>query len=153
MIQLDLKDAVLVEGLHPLFPKAFDYLRHADFQKMEDGKHEIDGENLFLSVQTFDGKGDDAPMEYHQAYIDIQMCIEGVEQMGWRPTSGLVEQISPYDAEKDIAFYQDKPTSVATVYPQGCCQSEKINQEVVWRNVIFLFIRKLTPPYTNKPKN
>ena len=26
MIQLDLKDAVLVEGLHPLFPKAFDYL-------------------------------------------------------------------------------------------------------------------------------
>ena len=102
MIQLDLKDAVLVEGLHPLFPKAFDYLRHADFQKMEDGKHEIDGENLFLSVQTFDGKGDDAPMEYHQAYIDIQMCIEGVEQMGWKPTSGLVEQISPYDAEKDI---------------------------------------------------
>lgn len=117
MIQLDLKDAVLVEGLHPLFPKAFDYLRHADFQKIEDGKHEIDGENLFLSVQTFDGKGDDAPMEYHQAYIDIQMCIEGVEQMGWKPTSGLVEQISPYDAEKDIAFYQDKPTSVATVYP------------------------------------
>lgn len=56
MIQLDLKDAVLVEGLHPLFPKAFDYLRHADFQKMEDGKHEIDGENLFCRYRHLTAK-------------------------------------------------------------------------------------------------
>ena len=88
MIQLDLKDAVLVEGLHPLFPKAFDYLRHADFQKMEDGKHEIDGENLFLSVQTF---------------------IRHVDSIG----DAKIEEI----LEDYIAFYQDKPTSVATVYP------------------------------------
>ena len=38
-------------------------------------------------------------------------------------------------------------------YPQGRCQSEKKNHADVWRNVIFLFMRKLTPPYTNNPKN
>ena len=40
MILDSLNNTKKIECLHPLFKKAFDYLKSTDFSKVEDGKHE-----------------------------------------------------------------------------------------------------------------
>lgn len=118
MILASLKDAGAIEKMHPLFPKAFEFLRQTDFQKMEDGCHEINGDALFVNIQTISGKGSqDAIIETHQKYIDIQVPLVGIEQIGWKPTADLMETAKPYDEANDITFFVDRPTSIARIYP------------------------------------
>ena len=49
MILDSLNNTKKIECLHPLFKKAFDYLKSTDFSKVEDGKHELDGSRLYVS--------------------------------------------------------------------------------------------------------
>ena len=118
MILASIKDSGVIEKLHPLFPKAFAYLRQTDFTKLEDGRHEIEGGDLFANIQTISGKGpQEAKIETHKKYIDIQVPLVGVEQIGWKATADLAETAQPYDEEQDIAFFADRPTSVSRIYP------------------------------------
>ena len=102
MIQASLNDTKRIEGISPLFAKAFEYIKNTDFSKMEDGRHDIEG---------------DASIEIHKKYIDIQIPLLGVEQIGWKATCDLLEEASPYNEEQDIAFFIDKPTTVTRIYP------------------------------------
>ena len=78
---------------------------------MEDGRHDIEGDDLYVNIQTFNGKNaQDASIEIHKKYIDIQIPLLGVEQIGWKATCDLLEEASPYNEEQDIAFFIDKPT-------------------------------------------
>ena len=46
---------------------------------MEDGKYELDGARLFVSVASLSGKDkNDAAIETHKKYIDIQLPLLGV---------------------------------------------------------------------------
>ena len=56
MILDSLNNTKKIECLHPLFKKAFDYLKSTDFSKVEDGKHELDGSRLYVSVVSIFGK-------------------------------------------------------------------------------------------------
>ena len=56
MILDSLNNTEEIECLHPLFKKAFDYLKSTDFSKVEDGKHELDGSRLYVSVVSIFGK-------------------------------------------------------------------------------------------------
>ena len=48
--------------------------KSTDFSKVEDGKHELDGSRLYVSVVSIFGKEKkDAAIETHKKYIDIQM--------------------------------------------------------------------------------
>lgn len=81
MILDSLNNTEKVECLHPLFKKAFDYVKATDFSKMEDGKYELDGARLFVSVASLSGKDkNDAAIETHKKYIDIQLPLLGVEK-------------------------------------------------------------------------
>ena len=118
MILESLKNSARIECLHPLFKKAFDYLNGTDFSKVEDGKYELEGKDLFVSVTTINGKSkDDAKMETHNNYIDIQLPLLGVEKIGWKAGSELKEEKAPYNPEKDITFFVDKPTTYTKLYP------------------------------------
>lgn len=112
MILDSLNNTKKIECLHPLFKKAFDYLKSTDFSKVEDGKHELDGSRLYVSVVSIFGKEKkDAAIETHKKYIDIQMPLLGVEKIGWKPGCELQEESTPYNEQKDIAFYIDRPTA------------------------------------------
>ena len=50
MILDSLNNTKKIECLHPLFKKAFDYLKSTDFSKVEDGKHELDGSRLYMII-------------------------------------------------------------------------------------------------------
>ena len=54
---------------------------------------------------------------YAQKYIDIQMPLLGVEKIGWKPGCELQEESTPYNEQKDIAFYIDRPTAYTKIYP------------------------------------
>ena len=118
MILDSLNNTEKVERLHPLFKKAFDYIKATDFSKLEDGKYELEGSRLFISVVTLTGKDKkEAAVETPKKYIDIQLPLLGVEKIGWKPGCELQEVSIPYDEEKDIAFYVDRPAAYTKIYP------------------------------------
>lgn len=118
MILDSLHNTGKIENLHPLFKQAFEYVKSADFSKMEDGKYELEGSRLYISIASIHGKSkEDAAIETHKKYIDIQLPLLGVEKIGWKSRYELQQESSPYNAEKDIAFYVDRPTAYTKIYP------------------------------------
>ena len=68
---------------HERFPKAFEALKALAASAPEDGRYEIDGDNIYALVQTYNPKlVENASFETHQKYIDIQYILEGGELMG-----------------------------------------------------------------------
>jgi biofilm protein TabA len=98
--------------IHPLFAKSFEYIKSQDLTTIEDGKFEIDGDRLRAIVSNKKGMTADesaAKFECHDKHIDIQLCIKGKEQFGWKPRSACTQQKGEYNAEKDVVFYNDAP--------------------------------------------
>jgi len=112
MILDSLHNAPKYFGLHPAFAKAFYYISKTDLTAIEPGKYEIDGDVLKATV--FDKKGmtveeSTSKFECHNKFIDIQLCIRGVEKMGWKPRENCKTEKGPYNEEKDVLFYNDAP--------------------------------------------
>ena len=118
MILDSLKNAAASVSLNPRFKQAFDFILNNDLSKMEPGKIVLDGDNLFVSLVEITGKKpEEAKMEAHRKYIDIQVVLTGQEKMGWTAIESCTHETDPYSAEKDIIFYTDKPTTYLTVNP------------------------------------
>jgi YhcH/YjgK/YiaL family protein len=94
----------------PLFKKAFEYLAQTDFSKVEKGKYELDGEQLFAMVNEYDTVSPDTQqMESHKKYIDIQYIVTGAERIGHDFLTTQTPS-KAYDAEKDFMLFGEKPT-------------------------------------------
>ena len=104
MILDQLAAAADYEGHHPLFPKAFAYLRAFD-QKTEDGKYELQGQDLLAIVQRYrTAPAADKIWEAHQIYGDIQVVYQGIEFCG-HTDQAMLTVTKPYVAEKDVEKY------------------------------------------------
>lgn len=109
-------------GMHPLFPRAFAFLRGTDLMALEPGKHDVQGEQLFAIVEACDGRTRaEAKLECHRRYIDIQLVLDGVDEMGWRPLAECVDAATDYDATRDIRFFNDAPASWIATPPGAFC--------------------------------
>lgn len=118
MIHDSLKNTQPVERIHPLFAKAFEFLRNTDFSALEDGKYEIEGDQLFAAISTITGKDKAAAaLETHNRYIDIQTPLSGIETIGWKAGDQLKEISKPYAEEKDITFFHDCPSTYTVIHP------------------------------------
>ena len=112
MIIDNLQSASKYISLHPLFAKAFEYINNTDLSNLEAGKFEIDGDNIMAVVinkSAVTKEESIAKFECHNKYIDIQLCISGIEIIGWKPRSSCVLPKGEYSAEKDVLFYDDAP--------------------------------------------
>jgi YhcH/YjgK/YiaL family protein len=113
-----LSNANLYYNQGPRFKKAFEYLAQTDFSKVEKGKYELDGTNLFAIVNEYDTVApDNEQMESHKKYIDIQYIVTGAERIG----HDFLQQQTPskaYDAEKDFMLFAEKP-SFFSILHQG----------------------------------
>ena len=106
-------------ALHSLFNRAFDFLRDPQLAHLADGKHEIVGQQLFVIVARDAGRGrENAMLEFHRKYIDIQFVIANEDVIGWKPTSDCQRVSQPYDAERDLGFFFDRPITWLSV-PEG----------------------------------
>jgi biofilm protein TabA len=97
--------------LHPRFGKAFEFVKGLNLETLEAGqKFEIDGKDIHASVSGKEGqKAGDAKFEAHDNYFDIQICPSANETIGWSPRDAVKEIKTPYNPEKDITFFADKP--------------------------------------------
>lgn len=114
-----LANAHAYTDMHPRFERAFAFLRRADLAELPEGRHEIDGDRLFCLISDGPGRRrDEAPLEAHRKYIDIQYVMAGTDEMGWKPTATCMMSDASYDPEKDIEFFSDAPDTWTPV-PAG----------------------------------
>lgn len=107
MIVSDLAHADRLVSMHPLFAKAFAFLREHDFLAMEPGRMDIEGTDLYALIQAYDTTEPTAKKwESHERYLDIQYVAAGTETCGWAP-AGAMEPAGDYLPEKDIRYYKD----------------------------------------------
>ena len=112
MIIDNLSNAEKYFCIHPLFKEAFEYIRSQNLETIEVGKYEINGDQLRAIVSNKQGmtpKESIAKFECHNKHIDIQFCINGKEQIGWKPRDSCMQQRGEYNPEKDVLFYDDAP--------------------------------------------
>ena len=98
-------------SLHPLFAKAFDYIKQNDIANLPDGVSEI-SEGLKLIVNTANGKTAEASLakfECHDKNIDIQVCVRGLETIAWKPREKCLTQNGDYNPDKDVRFFSEAP--------------------------------------------
>jgi biofilm protein TabA len=104
--------------MHPDFPRAFEFLATTDLSALAPGRHEIDGDRLYVSIDHQDGRGEDgARLEAHRRYIDIQYTIEGRELIGWMPLARVLSPDGGFDETKDVGFFADRPSTWVSVPP------------------------------------
>jgi biofilm protein TabA len=105
-----LQKATRYWALNRGFEKAIEFLLRPDLKELPVGKYEIDGENVFAIVSKDPGrKKEDALLETHEKYIDIQLVLAGTDDMGWKPKSLCKKLSSAYDQEEDIQYFADEP--------------------------------------------
>jgi biofilm protein TabA len=98
--------------LHPLFPRAFEYIRNTDLSSLTAGIHQIIDKKLFVIVEEAQGRTrEEARLECHRRYIDIQLVLEGSDEMGWKPLADCKQPVSDYSEERDIRFFNDTADS------------------------------------------
>lgn len=110
MITATLADADRYAPLHPLFASAFAFLRNTDLSALPVGRHEIGNEGAFALVEHRQGRTRlEAKLECHRRYIDIQLVLEGVDEMGWKALAACSKPATAYQETRDIGFFEDTP--------------------------------------------
>jgi len=108
MIIDNIKNAVLYYGMGEKIKKALKFLEETDFSKVEPGKYEIDGTNLFYMVQhNKTRKLAESVWEAHKKYIDIQYVFSGEEIIGYSYIDSLCVK-KPYDESADVVLLDGK---------------------------------------------
>jgi YhcH/YjgK/YiaL family protein len=111
MIIDSLENAGRYTSIHPLFAEAFEYIKKLDLKNAEIGKTDLSDGLKIIVAEKVGMKQEEsvAKFECHNQNIDIQLCISGKEQMGWKSRQSCSSAKGEYNAEKDVLFYNDAP--------------------------------------------
>lgn len=103
---------------NPYYAKAIEYIQTHDLNALENGKHLIDGDNLFVNIVDSNMKTpQQARLEVHDKYIDIQIPLSKEETFGVTPRSECKFPDGEMNTEKDILFYKDPVVETITAAP------------------------------------
>ena len=106
MIFDTLKNVDNYKGLGRVYD-ALKFLAETDFGKIDLGRYELDSDNIFYMVQSYDTDPDKTISEAHKKYIDIQFMVEGEEIIGVADISDEKE-LTEAKEENDVWFYNCK---------------------------------------------
>lgn len=99
------------KGISEGIDKAIDYILSLD-PEIEPGKHEIDGDKLFVNVVCGETKPlKDFQYEAHKKYLDLQYVIEGSEVMVYAPLDDLKRE-TEYDEANDCQMFSGEGTEI-----------------------------------------
>ena len=105
-----LENAPRYLALHQGFAKAITFLLRPDLKDLPVAKYEIDGARVYAMVSKDLGrKKEEALLETHEQYIDIQLVLAGTDDMGWKPKSLCQQPSGKYDQKTDLQFFADEP--------------------------------------------
>ena len=94
------------EGLGRVYT-ALKFLAETDFTKMELGRYELQGDDIFYMVQRYETDPDKTIAEAHKKYIDIQFMVDGEEIIGVAPIC-CEKTETEARPENDVWFYECK---------------------------------------------
>ncbi|MBI3186279.1 MAG: YhcH/YjgK/YiaL family protein [Gammaproteobacteria bacterium] len=122
MIYDTLNNADRYASLHPLFPRAIEFLRSKDLPALEPGIHVIIDKQMFAIIEQVSARvREAAKLECHRKYIDIQLVLQGRDEMGWKSLSDCQQPLDAFNSEKDIQFFTDHiDTWIATHANEFC---------------------------------
>ena len=105
-----LENAGRYVALNAWFGKAMKFLLRPDLRELPAGRYAIDGERVYAMVSKDPGrKREDGLLETHEKYIDIQVVLEGTDDMGWKPKSRCKQPSEEYDPKADLQLFRDEP--------------------------------------------
>lgn len=127
MILGNLNDVDLQNNIPDQIWNALNFVRENDLSKLEDGRYDIDGDNLFINIMTVDSVSKDSKYcELHHNYADIQILINGEELMEYATSKEAFIPITEYDFTTDFQSIDPadgistlilKPNMFAVFYP------------------------------------
>lgn len=84
--------------------KAIDFILNTDLEKLPLGRNEVCGDDIFANVMEAQPRTkEEAPIEIHRKYIDIQIPLTADEVMGYTPKAQLPD--ADFNVENDAALY------------------------------------------------
>ncbi|ADV44340.1 YhcH/YjgK/YiaL family protein [Bacteroides helcogenes] len=105
-------------SLNPLFAQAIDFLKSHDLNTLEVGKIELKNKDLFVNVAQTEAKTqEEAKLETHKEFIDIQIPLSGTEMIGYTAAEDCAPANTPYDTEQDITFFEGSAKNYIKVSP------------------------------------
>lgn len=84
---------------------ALRWLAETDFSSLPDGRVELDGEDVYAGISTYETRQTNDTPEAHRRYLDVQYLISGREQVGVAPLSAMTAETEARP-EGDIWFYR-----------------------------------------------
>lgn len=118
MILDQLSAADKYSALHPGFAAAFEFLRTTKLADLSAGRHDIDGERMYVVINRAAGRGRaGAKFEVHRKYIDIQFGVSGTDEIAWRALPDCTQPTAPFDAGDDYGLFQDAAETWLVVHP------------------------------------
>lgn len=108
-------------ALNAGFAKAVEFLSKPALKDLPVNKYEIDGGRVYAMVAKERGRNkEDARLETHEKYIDIQLVLSGIDNMGWKRKSSCRHPWGEYDEASDIQFFSDEPDVWVPAAPGVC---------------------------------
>ena len=95
----------------------------ADFRKgeMVPGRYDIHGDELFAAVSRYNTEPDgDRVFENHRKYIDLQIVLDGKEEIQWADTKTLTMVSEEFSKGGDIAFYKGEAMGCTILGGEQC---------------------------------
>ena len=128
MITDILANAARYNGLGERFAKAFAYLREADLSALAVGRHDIDGDEIYVMIQEYETRARAAgKWESHKLYADIQYLLSGKELMGYAELGAMggcddqtpAKDMLIFQTDNDAASYiKHRPGRFSIFFPQ-----------------------------------
>lgn len=92
------------EAINPNFAKAIEFIMGTDLNALPLGRNEICGDLAYANVMEVQPKTkEEAKIEIHRRYIDIQIPLTGDEVMGYTPIGEL--PATDFNEDDDYALY------------------------------------------------
>ncbi|MBT4838095.1 MAG: YhcH/YjgK/YiaL family protein [Methylococcales bacterium] len=112
-----ISDQIKNWSLYPLgnaWQQAFTFLQTLPVDA-EEKKYAIQGDNIFAIVMSYETrKPENAVLEAHRKYLDIQLLLSGEEDIRCYPTPFLTVN-KPYNSSKDVEFYDKNATETTVI--------------------------------------
>ena len=144
-----------IVDLQSLFKEVFEFLVNTDVESLSQGRYYLDN-GIYANVDEYTTKSlNEAVYESHKKYIDIQMLIDGNEDIYVKDIDEL-SNVTKYDLEKDITFYKNdinakkyemKEKECLVLYPQDghmpCVNENKTNNKKIVFKIPLAYIKDI----------
>ncbi len=106
------QSALLFKSYPVVVQKILNYLNDLDHKTLPIGRHELPGfephQAWFVILEYNKEPLGNLKPEVHKYHSDLQIMLEGSEMMAWSVDSGNHINAEPYNASRDLQYYQSE---------------------------------------------